>query len=98
MIPKPEDFIFNYDDEYFQGEVYGDFAYPRKEVIKALKEYGLLVRDETLKWAAENVRLTSFANTDEGTTALKFKNGEDYIVMIDKNIILNGKESDNLKI
>lgn len=31
-----DDFIESYQDEHYQGAVFGDFAYPRKEVIRAM--------------------------------------------------------------
>lgn len=41
-IPSAEDFLSNYEQEYFQGDVYGSSAYMTEEVIKAMKEFAKL--------------------------------------------------------
>lgn len=52
-IPTVEDFIDDYQDEYFQGSVFGEFAYKREVVIQALKDFAKLHVKAALVAAAE---------------------------------------------
>lgn len=80
------------------AEIYLHSQSDHNDIIAAMKEYGRQVRDITLEWAAENTYLESFGGTNEGTSAIRFSNGEDYLVFINKNTILKGKDSEQLKI
>lgn len=36
---KAEDILEDFEDEYYEGAVYGSFAYPRNVVLEAMKAY-----------------------------------------------------------
>lgn len=50
MTPTAEEFLDeNFEDDYFQGAVFGDFAYRREVVIKAMEAYAKLREEAALK-------------------------------------------------
>lgn len=72
---KAEDFLDdNFLSEYYQGEVFGDFAYPRATVIEAMEKYA----EEVLKIAAEKAT-TNYVIDNEGEVEF----------IVDKESIIN---------
>jgi hypothetical protein len=41
-IPTAEEFLDEVDAEYFPGEVYGEFAHKREQVIERMQEFAKL--------------------------------------------------------
>ena len=52
-----EDFLLNFEQEYFEGAVFGEFAYKHKEVCKAMIEFAKLHVKVALKAAHQNQQL-----------------------------------------
>lgn len=87
---KAEDFLDdNFIAEYYQGEVFGDFAYPRATVIEAMGKYA----EEILKIAAEKAKIKrNYYPKDEGLDSQISRREHhiyEYTYFIDKESVLN---------
>ncbi len=43
-----EDFMANYETEYFEGAVFGEFAYTYQTVLQMLKDHEVLIKQKIL--------------------------------------------------
>lgn len=87
-IPTAEEFLAEYEQEYFAGDVFGEFAYKSDVAKIALIEFAKLHVEQALKTAAEDAALTdfSFEFMQEGAS-----------VAIDKDSILDAYPPENIK-
>lgn len=81
-IPTAEDFLDNYEDEYFAGAVFGEFAYKKEQVVKAMIEFAKLHVKAALEEASNNVKVDF---------------SEDFLIGVNKTSILSAYPLNNMK-
>lgn len=90
-IPSAEDFLLDYEQEYFQGAVYGDFAYKQSEVIKAMLAFAKAHTKRALKTAASTATTKFVDNRSDSKTPTMWD------ITVDRDKILNSYPEDLIK-
>jgi hypothetical protein len=99
-LPDPDNVLDDFDPDYFkgEGELYGELAFKREEVIKAMKEYGRQIRDITLEWAAFFAEVKMIRIPYAGIRAGDPETAWYPNYIVDKESIIEGKNDKTLEI